>query len=287
MYERSITREHRTAFVVMIDQSGSMAELVGYEGRMMTKAAAVAEATNLIIGELMERARRQDGIRDYYDIAVVGYSGQSVRPMLSSGDDKPFISIEELSKREVKIHSRVEERLAPNGMTIPYTITTPMWVTPQAAGETPMYEGLNYAYEIVKDWCSRPANRDSFPPIIFNITDGESSDCSAEDLVKISRKIRSLSTSDGEVFMINIHIASSSHKGSMMFPTFEEVEACSHRKAKELSYASSTMPSVYEDMICELKGVVGQRNFVGVSYNASITELITILNIGTISVKRD
>lgn len=285
MYERSITRDHRTAFVIMIDQSGSMAEMVDYEGRMMTKAAAVAEVTNLIIGELMERARRHDGIRDYYDIAVVGYSGEGVVPILSYGVE-PFISIEVLSKCEVKMHTHIEERLAPNGVRIPYTITTPMWVTPRAVGQTPMYEGLNYAYDIVKDWCSKPEHFDSFPPIIFNITDGESSDCSANDLMRISRKIRSLSTSDGEVFIINIHIASQPDNGSMIFPTFDEVEACTHRKAKDLSYASSTMPSIYDELICELKGVVGQNNFVGVSYNASIVELITILNIGTISVKR-
>ncbi len=285
MYERSITREHRTAFVILIDQSGSMAELIDYEGRTITKATAVAEVTNLIIGELMERARRHDGIRDYYDIAVVGYSGEGVKPMLTEGEE-PFISIGELSKSSVKIHSHVVERLAPNGVIIPYTVTTPMWISPHATGQTPMYEGLNFAYDILKRWCAKPDHFDSFPPIIFNITDGESSDCSAEDLMKISRKIRALSTADGEAFMINIHIATSPGQESMIFPTIEEVEACTHRKAKDLSFASSTMPPIYNELICELKGVVGQRDFVGVSYNASIAELITILNIGTISVKK-
>ena len=43
MYARSITRTHRTAFVVAIDGSGSMAEPIRFRGRSATKAEAVAE----------------------------------------------------------------------------------------------------------------------------------------------------------------------------------------------------------------------------------------------------
>ncbi|MFI3282310.1 MAG: vWA domain-containing protein [Rikenellaceae bacterium] len=286
MYEKSITREHRTAFVVLIDQSGSMSEPIEYEGRELAKAEAVALVTNQIIAELIERARRHDGVRDYYDVAVLGYSGEGVTPMISHNESTPFVSIDELSSRKVPLDSYVVNRTLPSGESAPYTVSTPQWVTPRASGETPMFEGLNYAYDIVKEWSTRPENYDSFPPIVFNITDGESSDCSPVDMINISRKIRSLSTSDGKVFMINIHIASSAIQQSMLFPTAEEVENFPTRKARELSYASSTMPDVFCDVICELKGVKEKSEFIGVSYNTSIAELITILNIGTISVKR-
>ena len=74
MYTQSITRNHRTAFILAIDGSGSMAESILFRGRCMTKAEAVATITNDLLFELVERARRSDGVRDYYDIAVVGYS---------------------------------------------------------------------------------------------------------------------------------------------------------------------------------------------------------------------
>ncbi len=286
MYEKSITREHRTAFGILIDQSGSMAELIEYEGRLITKAAAVAEVTNLIIGELMERANRQDGVRDYYDIAVVGYSGGGVESMLSEGEE-PFVSIKELSLREVQTRREFIERRLPNTEgTTTFAMNVHEWIKPHASGETPMYEALNYMYDALKVWCAKPANFDSFPPMVFNITDGESSDCSSSDMQKIAREMRTLATSDGEVFMINIHIASSADKQSMLFPTYREIESCTNRKAKELGYASSVMPSVFDDMICDLKGVRNQQKFIGMSYNTSIEELIAILNIGTISVKR-
>ncbi len=286
MYEKSITREHRSAFVVMIDQSGSMAEPIDYEGRTITKAEAVAEVTNLIITELIERARRSDGVRDYYDIGVVGYSGAGVTSMLDTDGGRLLIPVTELAERSVKSRSSIIERCTPDGVAFTQNLTTKMWVLPLAMGETPMYEGLNLVYEAMKSWCARPENYDSFPPMVFNITDGESSDCTGADMLNMARKIRSLTTADDKLFMINVHIASSSTSKSMIFPTIDEVEACTNKCAKDLGLASSTMPEMYNDMICEIKGEKSQGDFVGVSYNTSIEELITILNIGTISVKK-
>ncbi len=285
MYEKSITREYRTAFVILIDQSGSMVECVEYEGAQIPKSEAVALVTNQILSELIERAKRYEGIRDYYDVAVVGYSGAGVKSMLAP-NDSPFISIKELSDMDVECVERAIECNTPSGEPFNYTANTPQWVSPIHSGETPMFEVLNYTYDWVKRWCSNPENHDSFPPIIFNITDGESSDCTTEDFVNMSRKLQKLSTSDGNVFVINIHLASNKERQSIIFPTMNEIETFAHPKAKDLSRASSVMPALYNDLICEVRGIMPQEEFVGVSYNSSIAELITILNIGTISVKK-
>ncbi len=285
MYEKSITRENRTAFVILIDQSGSMAEYIDYECRTISKAAAVAEVTNQILSELISRARRQEGVRDYYDIAVVGYSGEGVCSMLSE-EGKFFFSVEELSKMEVTTDYVTKDKLLPDGELICHQSTIERWIMPKAVGKTPMFEALNVVYDEVKGWCSDPRNHNSFPPIIINITDGESSDGCSADIYNISQRIQKLSTADGGVLFLNAHIASSVASHSVIFPTTEQLKEYSHPKAQELSRASSVMPAIYDDMICEIKGVVGEHNFIGVSYNASIAELITILNIGTISVKR-
>lgn len=88
MYTQSITRSHRTAFILAIDQSGSMAEKLLFRGRQTTKAEAVAEVTNRLLFELIERARRSDEVRDYYDIAVLGYSGDGIVSLLN--DPEPL-----------------------------------------------------------------------------------------------------------------------------------------------------------------------------------------------------
>ncbi len=49
MYTQEITRTHRTAFVIAIDQSSSMQESVVVNSRRMTKAEAVAAITNRLI----------------------------------------------------------------------------------------------------------------------------------------------------------------------------------------------------------------------------------------------
>ena len=42
MYTQSITRNHRTAFILAIDCSGSMAESILFRGLRLTKAEAAA-----------------------------------------------------------------------------------------------------------------------------------------------------------------------------------------------------------------------------------------------------
>ena len=53
MYTQSITRTHRTAFIFVIDGSGSMAEKIRFRGRLMTKADAEASITNGMLFELI------------------------------------------------------------------------------------------------------------------------------------------------------------------------------------------------------------------------------------------
>ena len=53
MYTQSITRNHRTAFILAIDGSGSMAESILFRGRCMTKAEAVATITNDLLLSLI------------------------------------------------------------------------------------------------------------------------------------------------------------------------------------------------------------------------------------------
>ncbi len=286
MYEKSITRKHKTAFIILIDQSVSMNGFIEYQNQMMTKATAVADVTNQIITELIERARRHDAIRDYYDVAICGYSDGEAVSLINTPNNHPFVSISELDKIAIGIKSRIVERIAPSGVRAPYPIRNKVWVEPTAFGDTPMYEAFIFAYEHIRRWCLDPNNRDSFPPIIINITDGISSDCDYNDLQKLATKIKELSTNDGNVFLINIHIASSSESNSMIFPTPDELKRLNCVETQKLGELSSTMPETFNALIAELKGCDIQQGIIGMSYNASIEEVLTIMNIGTISVKR-
>ena len=49
MYSQEITRRHRTAFIIALDQSTSMQEEVRFGRLKMSKAEAVAYTANILI----------------------------------------------------------------------------------------------------------------------------------------------------------------------------------------------------------------------------------------------
>ena len=282
MYTQSITRNHRTAFILAIDGSGSMAESILFRGRCMTKAEAVATITNDLLFELVERARRSDGVRDYYDIAVVGYSGDDeVRSLLPGGED--LVPVSALAAQEMPVHTEVIEHRLPDGSIALREIPAPAWIKPLSAGQTPMCEALRRVRDIAAGWTSRTANAESFPPVVFNITDGEASDSDEEELAQIAGRIRSLGTDDGRALLVNIHLASGDAAKGRIFLTDGET-AYNNRYARLLYDISSPMPPLFDDAIRSLRGDEARGPFRGMCYNASITELLSILNVGSISV---
>lgn len=186
MYTQSITRSHRTAFILAIDQSGSMAEKLLFRGRQTTKAEAVAEVTNRLLFELIERARRSDEVRDYYDIAVLGYSGDGIVSLLN--DPEPLVPVSRLAALPVDFAETVVERRMPDGEATFRKISMPAWIAPKAVGQTPMYEALLQIRDLTQAWCTNPAHSESFPPIVFNITDGEASDCDEREQLAICER---------------------------------------------------------------------------------------------------
>lgn len=279
-YSQSITREHRTAFLLLLDRSGSMRERVLFDGQEVTKAKAVAETANRFLFELTERARRSSGVRDYYDIAVLSYSGDRVESLLSDGPE--FIPVSELARRRTEDSIWSREYELPDGRHTIITTVTPKHIQPYAEGRTPMYEAMSEAYDMLRRWCDEPRNRASFPPVVLNITDGEFSDCNENDLADISHNIRSLSTQDGNVLLLNIHISSGSG-APLIFPTEAEI-GLGGRNAEIMARCSSIMPEPFEPMIGRYRGIAAKQSFIGMSYNAPITEVLNIINIGSISV---
>ncbi len=148
-----------------------------------------------------------------------------------------------------------------------------------------MYDALLHVRDLAAEWTQRPENAGSFPPVVFNITDGEATDCNDEELLGICRRIRSLRTDDGSVLLINIHIASGCGQRALLFPTADEAGYGS-RYAELLYECSSPMPAPFEPYIRDLRGG-GMPPFRGMSYNASVSELLAVLNIGSISIKTE
>ncbi len=69
-YTAEISRSQPTAFLFVIDQSGSMDERMP-SGK--TKADFVADVLNKTIYQLIIRSTKADGVRNYFDLGVLAY----------------------------------------------------------------------------------------------------------------------------------------------------------------------------------------------------------------------
>lgn len=280
MYNQEITRSHRTAFVLLLDRSASMQQHIRFGNMTAPKSQIVAYTANALITELLDRCRRTDGIRNYYDIAVIGYCGDKVESLLCT---EGFSSIKELSTKEPPTSAIVFEQELEDGTKLLTRHSQQNWIEPLANGTTPMYEALHKALGLVEKWCGQPQNQDSFPPIVINITDGEPTDCGDNDLRDVCSLIKRTSTTDGNTLLLNIHICSDNSLLSVIFPTQEEVTLL-NPKARLLADCSSMMPSVLNSTIHDLKGTGATPPFVGMGYNASVVELLSMINIGSRSI---
>ena len=80
-YTAEISRTNPSCFIFLVDQSASMVDPIGGEIRI-NKADVVADALNRLLTELAIRCAKEEGVRDYFHVAVLGYGGQSVQSAL-------------------------------------------------------------------------------------------------------------------------------------------------------------------------------------------------------------
>ena len=267
MYCSRITRAATSAFVLLIDQSGSMQERVIFNGSSMTKAEAVALAANTLLAELVNRSRREEGVRDYFEVAALGYSGRGIYPLLNGKNSKGplrMIAISQLAAINTPVRSYLRERELPDGRSMITTSARRFWIEPHAEGNTPMFKALESARSLVQRWCNAPGHKNSFPPVVINITDGEASDAPAEKLLDAAARIRSASTSDGNALLLNIHITTGGDGTPIIFPS-------SAGQLGETGYGrllfdmSSQLPECYNASVAALKREERQPGGVGIS----------------------
>jgi hypothetical protein len=269
MYSAEISRRNPTALVFLLDQSGSMAEdFAGTGGQ--TKSAFLATVINRQLQELVLRCTKDDGIRDYFHVAVLGY-GSDVYPALSGGK-VALIPVSEVGASPLRIEQRTQ--MVPDGVggLVEQTVRFPVWVDPVANGATSMSEALRTAQDLLAEWIEQ--HPDAFPPTIINVTDGASTD---GDPTGPAQDLRSLATRDGTVFLFNIH--TSGRPG----PEAEYLEtdaSLADPLAKQLFSMSSQLPDHMVEAVSAADAPV-RRGARGFLFNANPTSLTRFLSIGT------
>ena len=272
-YTAEISRANPSCFVFLIDQSGSMADPFGVGEANQRKADGVADAINRMLQNLVIKCAKEEGIRDFFHIGVIGYGAQ-VGPAFSGAfAGRQLIPISEVGNSPARVEQRNKSVPDGAGGVVEQSVRFPIWFEALASGGTPMNQALGQAKAIVETWLAQHPN--CFPPIVINITDGESTD---GDPTNSAAQIRNLKSSDGEVLLFNIH-CSSQKVQSIMFPSSDA--GLPDQFAQQLFRISSTLPSQMAALASQEGLAAGGEGARGFVFNAGMVEVIRALDIGT------
>lgn len=268
-YQRRVDTLHPGCVIVLVDQSDSMSEPSGKGA--FTKGSAVAACLNGLLYELVLRCVKNpgEGARPYFFVAVLGYGtlpdgspavGSVLRGALRTAH---FVSTAELAANPLRIDRTLDE----DG----HAVSRPVWVEADAHGGTPMCAAFEYAGRLVHHWIGQ--HRDSFPPIVLNLTDGEPTDGDPSLWVE---RIRQLSSADGQPLLFNLEVATEGHP--VLFPN--SVEGLESEYARMLFQISSVLP---DDMVQSAlaQGIPLRPGARGFGFNADVRSIATFLNVGT------
>lgn len=267
-------RANPMAVLFVVDQSGSMSDRMQKTGN--TKADQVATVINKMFAELITKAKKQDGVRNYYDVGVIGYGSRGVYNALQGPLSSQILNpISMISDNPLRVEQRMNEVVTATGDIVQVPESFPIWFDPVAEGGTPMSGALKLAAETIAPWCD--AHPSSFPPVVIHITDGEYGD---GDPSQIADCIRSFTTDDGNVLLCNLHI-SSDGSTSIAFP--DNPSSLPNAFARTLFNMSSVIPeSMYQSVKDALGGGVelssGTRFF---TFNGNEVDIVKFLRVGT------
>jgi hypothetical protein len=271
-YTAEISRSNPSCLLFLIDRSGSMDDPFGAGESKRKKADGVADAINRLLQNLVIKCAKSEGIRDYYDVGVIGY-GEKVGPAFGgtlAGRD--LVPISEIADHPERVEERTRKVDDGAGGLVDETVKFPVWFDAVAQGGTPMCKALSIATDVLSSWLAQHPS--SFPPIVINITDGESTD---GDPTAAAEKLRNLSSDDGNIILFNLHL--SSHRATPVeFP--DSAENLPDKYAKLLFGISSPLPPYMRSVAADEGYVVsdGSRGFV---FNADMVSVIRFLDIGT------
>src|SRR5205085_392090 len=86
----------------------------------------------------------------------------------------PIVPISRLADEPLRIDDRLQKIADGAGGLVEHSVKFPIWVDPHAEGGTPMTDALRQAHATLSSWTEKHPR--SFPPVVFNITDGEATD---------------------------------------------------------------------------------------------------------------
>ncbi|HWP35378.1 MAG TPA: vWA domain-containing protein [Thermodesulfobacteriota bacterium] len=270
MYTAEISRGNPTAFLFLIDQSGSMVDRWG--GGAKSKAQEVADAINNLLYTLVMRCSKGEEVLDWFHVGVFGY-GAAVGPCLDGAlKGQELVPISQIAANPLKLEDRARKVPDGAGGLVEAVVKFPVWIRPTANGGTPMCAAFGRLKEVVAKWTADRAL--SYPPTVIHITDGESTDGDPSAIVE---EIKKTGTDDGDTLVFNIHISS---KGGNQIRFADTEEGLPDDYARMLFRTASVLPEPLRREAAK-EGFAVSEGSRGFAFNADLVQLVQFLDIGT------
>ncbi len=244
--------------------------IAGSDGRR--KCDSVADAINRLLQNLVVKCARGEGVRNFYEVAVIGYGEQVSHAFSGPLINRGLVPLSEIADSPARIEERRRVVENSNGGRTEHLVKFPIWFEPSAKGLTPMGEALEKAHDVLEPWVKD--HPDSYPPIVINISDGAATDTGPESQ---ARQLRSLATNDGRVLLFNCHISGNGSE-PIAFPA--GTEELPDEFARTLFEVSSPLPENLAEQ-ARAEGLQLAPESRGFAFNADLTELIRFLDLGT------
>jgi hypothetical protein len=280
-YSAEISRVSPTAFLFLLDQSASMQDRFGGAKQRgdaaPSKARVLADTVNRLLQNLVLRCAKEDGVRDYFHVGVIGYGPRVqhlIEPAEGHGAPGGLVPISGLAERPLRLDTRTRRVPDGDGGFREQTTRVPVWFEPRAENGTPMCAGLDLAAQAVRDWTE--AFPDAFPPTVLNVTDGEATD---GEPLRYAQTLRSMGTRDGEALLFNVHL-SETDAAPVTFPDAPDELPREDPYAQTLFQMSSALPFSMR-AAAENEGFRVSLDTRGFVYNADPAALVQLLEIGT------
>ncbi|CAK0756219.1 hypothetical protein CCP2SC5_210025 [Azospirillaceae bacterium] len=281
-YSQEISRDRRGVFLFLIDQSRSMNKEFSKDetGEAISRATVVADALNSTLEELVNRCMRDEGVREYFDVGIIGY-GRTSRPEFCWQRElagRQLVSISDVAENAEVTEKEVFVQV--RGQMVAERVSVSRWIEPMAGESTPMNAAFRLAVTTLEEWIYHHPT--SFPPVVINITDGMANDVGSEqELLTTARRVTNLKTGDGNVLLINCHIAGG-NEAPVLFP-WNVMQLPKDPYAKLLFEMSSELSDRHRAVICEIfdRDLEKTPTIRGMAFNADAVALVKLLDIGT------
>jgi hypothetical protein len=280
-YQQTASRSTPGCVIFLLDHSFSMTE--GLAGSPRSKRDALATTINRFLTELLLRCEKDEGVRHYFDVAVIGYTtdqqgtpiiGPALKGALSG---RELVSTVELSDYPLRVDEK--DRMVDDGAGGLVSVKAKIAIWYEAPADTdmagtPMCAALNYVSGLARQWCD--SHSSSFPPIVIHITDGESNDGDPEPA---AIELRKLQTQDGELLLFNCHLSKLQGIG-VLFPV-SEAELPADPSAHLLFRMSSPVPEILRNA-AEVRRIQCTAGARGMAFNADGTQMVSLIQVGTL-----